>query len=139
VGLVIEIQDVDFKLLLEPGGIDKFIYENEISLNNTLTIGPTFSISYTLPSGVNGYTSILATVNSGVTVTITFGSEWFIGNSSPGVITGPEEFIFLDTTENYTGEDVHLHSLGEWQTAWEREHQQDNRFPAVFLPLVTSL
>jgi hypothetical protein len=139
VGLIIEIQDVDFELLLEPGGANKFIYENEISLDNTVAIGPTFSISLTLPSGVNGYTSILATINSGVTVTITLGSEWFISNAPPGVVTGPEEFIFLDTTENYTGEDVHLHSLGEWQTAWEREHQQDDRFPAVFLPLVTSL
>jgi len=32
---------------------------------------------------------------------------------------------------------VHQHSLNEWQTAWERDHQQDNRFPDLFLPLIT--
>ena len=137
VGLVVEIQDFEFELLLEPGGSSKFVYENEISFDNTSTIGPTFFIDYTLPSGVNGYTAILATINSGAAVTITAGCEWFISNTA--AVTNPEEFIICDATENYTGEETHLHSLGEWQTAWEREHQQDDRFPAVFLPLVTSL
>jgi hypothetical protein len=135
-GLIIEVQDVEFELLLENGGTNKFIYENELSLGNTSVIGPTFPVNYTLPSGVNGYTGVRATINSGVTVTISDGSEWFISNV---VLTNPQDFILCDTTENYTGEDRHLHSLDEWQTAWEREHQQDNRFPAVFLPLVTSL
>jgi hypothetical protein len=129
-GLVVEIQDTEFELLLENGGTNKFICENELSLGNTSVIGPTFPINYTLPSGV------LATINSGVTVTISAGSEWFI---SDVVLTNPQDFILCDTTENYTGEDTHLHSLDEWQTAWEREHQQDDRFPAVFLPLLTSL
>jgi hypothetical protein len=135
-GLVIEVQDTEFELLLEDGGTNKFIYENEISIGNTSTIGPTFSIDYTLPVGENGYTSVLATINSGVTVTISDGSTWFISDT---VLTNPEDFILLDKTENYTGEDLHQHSLNEWQTAWEREHQQDDRFPDVFLPLVTSL
>ena len=133
-GLVIEIQDVEFELLLENGGTNKFIYENEISTGNTAVIGPTFSTNYVLPTGVNGYTSVLATINSGVTVTISDGSTWFISDT---VLTNPEDFILLDKTENYTGEDQHQHSLNEWQVAWEREHQQDDRFPAVFVPLVT--
>jgi hypothetical protein len=135
-GLVVEIQDVEFELLLENGGTNKFIYENELSIGNTSTIGPTFPISYTLPVGENGYTGILATINSGATVTISDGSTWFISDQ---ILTNPQDFILCDTTENYTGEDSHIHSLDEWQTAWEREHQQDDRFPAVFLPLVTSL
>ena len=53
-------------------------------------------------------------------------------------VTNPEEYIFLDLTPNYTGADDHIHSLSEWRTAWEREHQQDDRFPDVFLPLVTT-
>lgn len=133
-GLVIEVQDTEFELLLEDGGTNKFIYENEISIGNTSTIGPTFSIDYTLPVSENGYTSILATINSGVTVTISDGSTWFISDT---VSTNPEDFILLDKTENYTGEDLHQHSLHEWQVAWSREHQQDDRFPDVFLPLVT--
>ena len=133
-GLVIEVQDVEFELLLENGGTNKFIYENEISTGNTSVIGPTFSTDYVLPTGVNGYTGVLATINSGVTVTISDGSTWFISDT---VLTNPEDFILLDETENYTGEDQHQHSLNEWQVAWSREHQQDDRFPAVFVPLVT--
>ena len=79
IGLIIEVQDTEFELLLENGGLNKFVYE-----------------------------------------------------------TGTD-FILCDTTENYTGEEAHLHSLAEWQGAWEREHQQDDRFPDVFLPLITSL
>ena len=79
IGLIVEVQDTEFELLLENGGLNKFVYE-----------------------------------------------------------TGTD-FILCDTTENYTGEEAHFHSLAEWQGAWEREHQQDDRFPDVFLPLITSL
>ena len=48
-----------------------------------------------------------------------------------------ESFFEGDITENYTGQDFHGHSLAEWQTAWEREHQQDDRFPAILVPLTT--
>lgn len=134
-GLVIEIEDLEPELLLETGGTNKFIYENELSLGNTAVIGPTFPISYTLPSGTNGYTGVLATINSGATVTISDGSTWFISDQ---ILTNPQDYILCDLTQNYTGEDQHLHSLDEWQTAWQREHQQDDRFPDVFLPLVTT-
>jgi len=76
VGLVVEVQDIEPELLLETGGINHIVYEDE-------------------------------------------------------------DYILLDLTENYTGEDVHQHSLNEWQTAWERDHQQDNRSPDLFLPLIT--
>ena len=79
IGLIVEVQDTEFELLLENGGLNKFVYE-----------------------------------------------------------TGTD-FILCDTTEKYTGEEAHFHSLAEWQGAWEREHQQDDRFPDVFLPLITSL
>ena len=134
-GLVVEIEDIDPELLLETGGQNYFFYENGLDLTNTLAIGPNFFVNYSLPSGVNGYTNILATINSGVTVTIPFGSEWFIDNDT---VTASEDFILLDKTENYTGQDEHQHSLSEWQLAWQRDHQQDDRFPDVFIPLTTT-
>jgi hypothetical protein len=134
VGLVVEIQDIEPELLLETGGINHIVYENEITTSNTFIIGPTFTVNYTLVSPFNGYTAILATINAGVTVTIQDPSSWFI---SQAVLTIPEDYILLDLTENYTGEDSHQHSLNEWQTAWERDHQQDSRFPDLFLPLIT--
>lgn len=134
-GLVVEIEDIDPELLLETGGQNYFFYENGLDLTNTLAIGPDFFVNYSLPSGVNGYTNILATIDSGVTVTIPFGSEWFIDNDT---VTASEDFILLDKTENYTGQDEHQHSLSEWQLAWQRDHQQDDRFPDVFIPLTTT-
>jgi hypothetical protein len=58
-----------------------------------------------------------------------------------------EDFTFLlfengdeigaDVTAQFFNQDIHEHSLAEWQTAWEREHQQDDRFPANLIPLAT--
>jgi len=133
-GLVVEVEDLEPELLLETGGTNYFIYENELSTGNTITIGPTFSVSYSLPVSFNGYTSVLATINASVTVTIPLTSTWFISGST---LTLPEDHFLLDLTEHYTGEDEHQHSLAEWTEAWSRDHQQDDRFPDVFLPLVT--
>jgi hypothetical protein len=46
-------------------------------------------------------------------------------------------FIDADITDQFFNQDVHEHSLSEWRTAWEREHQQDDRFPANLVPLTT--
>ncbi len=140
IGLVVEIEDTVLELLLETGGQDKLVYENSLDANNTLSIGPTFIAAYTLPSGFNGYTPILATINPGATVTVSAGSTWLIdqGQYSPSVFLN-EDFIVLDATDNYTGQDEHQHSLSEWQQAWERDHHQDDKFPALFIPLTTAL
>lgn len=51
--------------------------------------------------------------------------------------TVEESFILCDTTPNYTGAETHEHSLSEWQTAWQRERQEGERFPEVLVPLTT--
>jgi hypothetical protein len=48
-----------------------------------------------------------------------------------------ESFVLCDTTENYTGDETHEHSLSEWQTAWRRDHQDYVPFPEVLVPLTT--
>lgn len=47
------------------------------------------------------------------------------------------DFFLNDHSEFYDGQDTHAHSLSEWQTAWAREHQADDRFPSYFVPLAT--
>jgi len=47
------------------------------------------------------------------------------------------DFIENDHTEFYEGQDAHDHSLSEWEEAWQREHQADDRFPAFLVPLAT--
>lgn len=48
-----------------------------------------------------------------------------------------ESYVEADITENFASNDLHSHSLSDWQQAWNREHQQDDRFPAVLVPLAT--
>jgi hypothetical protein len=71
----------------------------------------------------------------------TGGSNYLIYETvtDPAVIEDPGNHIYCDITEYYTGEQEHEHSLGEWRAAWEREHQQDDRFPSIFVPLATTL
>lgn len=137
VGLVVEIEDVEIELLLESGGNDKFLYENEFDTGNTSSIGPVVSVNTVVPPDSNVYSDIYAQINNGVTVTLSQDSTWLILPLNPE--TALPAFIYLDGTENYTGQDVHIHSLFEWQEAWNRDHQQDDRFPDVFIPLTTAL
>ncbi len=134
-GLIVEIQDVVFDLLLETGQQDRFVYENALDLGNTTVIGPNFFVNYTVPANQNAYTNVIATINSGATVTLSDNSTWLIDNNT---VTASQDFIVLDGTENYNGQDQHEHSLSEWQIAWARDHQQDDRFPDIFLPLATT-
>lgn len=51
--------------------------------------------------------------------------------------TPTESLIEADVTDNYEENDLHDHSLSEWDTAWKREHQDSERFPAILVPLTT--
>jgi hypothetical protein len=48
-----------------------------------------------------------------------------------------DDFVLNDRSEFYEGQDSHNHSLSEWQEAWDREHQVDDRFPSFLVPLTT--
>jgi hypothetical protein len=48
-----------------------------------------------------------------------------------------DDFILNDHTETYVGQDAHDHSLAEWETAWQREHQADDKFPTFLVPFAT--
>jgi hypothetical protein len=48
-----------------------------------------------------------------------------------------ESYVVADVTENFASNDLHSHSLSEWDEAWRREHPQDQPFPAVLVPLAT--
>lgn len=50
-----------------------------------------------------------------------------------------DDQILCDYSEDYTGEDERIHSLAEWQLAWQREHQDTDRFPDLFIPYTTTL
>lgn len=139
-GLVIEVEDTELELALETGGQNRFVLENSIDTNNILNIGPNFVSNYTLPAGIDGHTAYSASIQSTATVTIPESSTWLIDNGTyqPTGFLDPD-FFLLDLTENYTSQNEHQHSLSEWQEAWQRDHQQDDRFPDLFVPLTTTL
>lgn len=47
------------------------------------------------------------------------------------------DLIEDDHSDSYEGQDSHDHSLSEWEEAWRREHQADDRFPVFLVPFAT--
>jgi hypothetical protein len=135
VGLVIEFLTEDLFILLEDLDGSKLALEDGIDENNTITITSPITIN-TLISGFNAFTQDLAEINSGVTVTIDQGYTWLIGSTVPST-QEPQDLFLLDPSPNYDPLDSHEHSRSEWIEAWDREHQQTDKFPAVFEPLIT--
>jgi len=48
-----------------------------------------------------------------------------------------ESYVMADLVPGYIENTIHAHSLSEWDTAWQREHQQGDPFPSVLVPLAT--
>ena len=136
VGVVIEFPNEDLFILLEDLDGSKLCLEDGIDPNNTIVIGPTFTVNTTIPSGTNAFTTALATIQSGVAVTVSSNSTWLIGTVVPADQI-PQDCFLMDPGPNYDFNADHEHSLAEWETAWEREHQDTDRFPEVFVPLTT--
>lgn len=136
VGLAIEFPNEDLLILLEYLDGSSIALEDGIDEGNTTTIGPIISVDTVINGGFNAFTEILAQINPGVTVTIDEGFTWFIGESVP-TEEEPQSLFLLDPSPTYDIVQDHEHSRTEWVEAWNREHQQSDRFPAVFEPLIT--
>ena len=136
VGLAIEFPNEDLLILLEYLDGSSIALEDGIDEGNTTTIGPIISVDTVIDGGFNAFTEILAQINPGVTVTIDEGFTWFIGESVP-TEEDPQSLFLLDPSPTYEIVQDHEHSRTEWVEAWNREHQQSDRFPAVFEPLIT--
>lgn len=136
VGLVIEFPTEELLILLEDLDGSCFALEDGIDTANTTTIGPIISVDTQINGGFNAFTEDLAQINSGVTVTIDAGYTWLIGTAVPPG-QEPQDLFLLDPSDTYDPLQDHEHSRSDWVEAWEREHQQTDRFPAVFEPLIT--
>jgi hypothetical protein len=133
-GVVIEFPSEEMLLLLEDLDNSFLATETTLDFTNTIVIGPVFSSNYTIPSGYNAYTSISATLNSSITVTIPVNSSWFIGT------LGPEagDFFILEPSDSYDFNSVHEHSRADWLAAWRRERSPEDSLPALFDSLITN-
>lgn len=133
-GVVVEFPSEEMLLLLEDLDNSYLATETTLDSANTIVIGPVFSSNYTIPSGYNAYTSISATLNSSITVTIPVNSSWFIST------LGPEagDFFILEPSDSYDFNSVHEHSRADWLTAWRRERSPEDSLPTLFDSLITN-
>lgn len=138
VGIVVEFPITEILIALEDEReISLLLQETGIDLARTINvISPVLSDTIISPliDRPNGFTETLCVINPGVTVTVLFGSEWFIGERIPAdeanqstVLVEPGNDVYFET--------IHDHSLNEWEESWGSTHQDTDRFPAVFIPL----
>jgi hypothetical protein len=135
VGLAVEFPTDDLFILLEDLDGSELALEDGIDENNTIVILSPITIN-TLISGFNAFTENVAQINAGLTVTIDNTYAWLIGTTVPPT-EEPTDLFLLDPSPTYDPLNDHEHSRTEWVEAWDREHQQSDRFPAVFEPLIT--
>lgn len=142
VGLIIEFPiDQIFFALEDEGEISLLLKETAIDFSRTINIISPITVDTIINTDSNrpnGFTEDISQINAGVTVTILFGSEWFIGAPVPS--SQENEFtVILEPGSNLYYDTIHDHSLEEWQSSWESTHQDTDKFPEVFIPLTNRL
>lgn len=132
VGVVIEFPVSETFFELED--VDGSVCLQETEIDAPSIISPV-TTDVLVPIGANAFTETSCTINSGVTVTVSAGSTWLIGERIPADNFGDFKII-LEVGDDAYYDTIHDHSLSEWQNAWSREHQETERFPEIFVPLV---
>jgi len=137
VGLVVEFPITEMFIANEDeDDISLFIQETAIDFSRTINVISPVAVNTVISSSIeqpNGFTELFCAINSGVTVTVLSGSEWFIGDQIP---SGQEdEFaVIVDAAPEFF-DSIHDHSLIEWREHWENTHQDTDKFPGAFVPL----
>lgn len=128
-GVVIEFP-VD-EAFFELEDFDGFVCLQETEIDAAEIVGPILS---NLVISVNSFSETSCEIASGVTVTVNSGVTWYIGERIPAANYDNYKII-LEVGDDAYYDTVHDHSLSEWRDAWEREHQDTDRFPELFVPL----
>lgn len=115
-----ELEDVDGSVCLQ-----------ETEIDAAEIVGPILS---NLVIAVNSFSETSCEIAAGVTVTVNAGVTWYIGERIPAADYDNYKII-LEVGDDAYYDTIHDHSLSEWQDAWEREHQDTDRFPELFVPL----
>ncbi len=129
VGLVVEFPSTEVDFICEDDS--KVYISQEDTLGTSYIIPTPVTVNETISAGNTALTTVpVATVQNGVTVTVEEDAIWIIG-------TKPSDFykILCDVDEGV----IHDHSLSEWKESWEKDHQQDDRFPAFFESLTNQV
>lgn len=73
----------------------------------------------------------------GIIIEFPSGDFFLLLDDFTYILLEDDDLILNDHSEFYEGQDAHDHSLAEWEEAWRRDHQQDDRFPAYFASYTT--
>jgi hypothetical protein len=128
-GVVIEFP-VD-ETFFELEDIDGSVCLQETEIDAAEIVGP---ILNNLVITVNSFSETSCEIAAGVTVTVNAGVTWYIGERIPAADYDNYKII-LEVGDDAYYDTIHDHSLSEWQDAWEREHQDTDRFPELFVSL----
>ncbi len=115
-----ELEDVDGSVCLQETEIDAAEIVGPILVDTVIT--------------ANAFSETSCEIAAGVTVTVNPGITWLIGERIPAADYDNYKII-LEVGDDAYYDTIHDHSLSEWQNAWEREHQDTDRFPELFVPL----
>ena len=128
-GVVIEFPTNESFFELED--LDGSVCLQETEIDAAEIVGPILS---NLVIAVNSFSETSCEIGPGVTVTVNSGVTWYIGERIPAADYDNYKII-LEVGDDAYYDTVHDHSLSEWRDAWEREHQDTDRFPELFVPL----
>lgn len=128
VGVVIEFPDTDVLFELEDG--DGSIVLQETAQESQGLTSPVLT-SVSVPSGVYAVTISPFVIGAAGVVTVDATAIVAIGQSVVPADLG----ILCDIGDDNYFNTVHDHSLSEWQTSWQNEHQETDRFPSLFVEL----
>jgi hypothetical protein len=131
VGVVVEFPSTQVLFELEDSDGSLFVTEETQEFP---VIGNPVAVNTTVPVSEYYVSPPLLQINPGVTLTISSNGILAVGQVIPasqyedyGILTDIGNDDYFDT--------VHDHSLSEWTTSWQNEHQESDRFPSVFVEL----
>lgn len=138
VGIVIEFPPTQMFIALEDEfEVSLLLQETAIDFARTVNIECPVTVDTVIsndPDRPNGFSENLCQINSGVTVTVLEGSTWFIGEQIPSA-QAPEFAVLAEPASDEYFNTIHDHSISEWRSAWQSQHQDTDRFPEIFAPL----
>lgn len=115
-----QLEDTDGSVCLQETEIDAAELVSPILVNTVIS--------------ANAFTETLCEIDAAATVTVNSGITWYIGERIPAA--DYDDFkIILEVGDDAYYDTIHDHSLSEWQNAWDREHQDTDRFPELLVPL----
>ena len=131
VGVVVEFPATEVLFELEDG--DGSIVLQETAETSTVLDG-NISTTVVIPPGVFVVGVSPFTIQS--TGSLSVGTNSIVEIGTPVTPASSNLFgILCDIGDDTYFDTVHDHSLSEWQTSWQNEHQETDRFPELFVEL----